>query len=66
MTRDMDYSKVITEGKIKLGYVFGSDTVLFIKTGQGGTIYGYDGKYVDLAAKVKERYGYSVFCVRDK
>lgn len=57
----MDYSKVITEGKIKLGYVFGSDTVLFIKTGQGGTIYGYDGKYVDLAAKVKERYGYSVF-----
>ena len=56
-----DYSKVITEGKIKIGYVFGSDTVLFVKTGQGGSIYGYEGKYIDLALKIKEKYGYSVF-----
>lgn len=44
-----------------VGYIPGSNKVLFIKTGQGGSIYGYENKYLDLAFEVNEKYGFSVF-----
>ena len=44
-----------------MGYVSGSEKVLFIKCGQGGSIYGYDNKYLKIACSVNEKYGYSVF-----
>ena len=46
---------------IKIGYIKGSEKVLFIKTGQGGSIYGYDNKYLDLAQAINENYGCTVF-----
>lgn len=46
---------------IKIGYIKGSEKVLFIKTGQGGSIYGYDNKYLYLAQSINEKYGSTVF-----
>ena len=57
MTKN-DFDKIINANA---GYIHGSSKVLFIKTGQGGTIYGYENKYLDLAREVNEKYGWSVF-----
>lgn len=46
---------------IHIGYISGEGTTLFIKTGQGGSIYGYENKYLDLARRINAKYGYSVF-----
>ena len=56
-----DFTQVYTGKDMTVGYMPGSSKVLFIKTGQGGTIYGYENKYLDLAVKVHEQYGWSVF-----
>lgn len=56
-----DFTHVLSNNNMSIGYIPGSAKVLFIKTGQGGTIYGYDHKYLDLAIQVNEKYGYSVF-----
>ena len=44
------------------GIIPGTDTCLFIKTGRGGTIYGYNGKYLKLAQDIHLKYGYTI-CV---
>ncbi len=56
-----DFTQIFTDGDTKVGYIPGSETVLFIKTGQGSTIYGNENKYLSLAIYVNEKYGYSVF-----
>lgn len=56
-----DYVELISNDQVDIGYIPGSTKVLFIKTGQGGTIYGYDNKYLDLAIEVNEKYGWSAF-----
>ena len=56
-----DYIDIISNDQINIGYIPGSSKVLFIKTGQGGTIYGYENKYLDLAIEVNDKYGWSVF-----
>jgi hypothetical protein len=58
---EKDFVNIITAEDLTIGCIPGSNKVLFIKTGQGGTIYGYDHKYLDLAIQVNEKYGYSVF-----
>ena len=55
------FTKTFIEKGISIGYLEGSNKVLFIKTGQGGSIYGYENKYLDLAIWAKEQYGCSVF-----
>lgn len=56
-----DFTQIFTDGDTKVGYIPGSETVLFIKTGQGGTIYGQENRYLNLAIHVNEKYGCSVF-----
>ena len=53
----MDFDQIISDTKeqIKIGHIRGTKKVLFIKTGQGGTIYGYEGKYLDLAKVINEK-----------
>ena len=46
---EKDFAQIITVEDITIGYIPGSSKVLFIKTGQGGSIYGYENKYLDLA-----------------
>lgn len=56
-----DFANIISAEEMCIGHIPGSDIVLFIKTGQGGSIYGYENRYLDLAIKVNEVYGFSVF-----
>ena len=59
--KNRDFTHVITNENVSVGYLSGSSKVLFIKTGQGGTIYGDGNKYLDLANRINEKYGCSVF-----
>ena len=56
-----NYTEIITDEGILMGYIHGSSKILFIKGGQGGTIYGEENKYLRLAREVNEKYGLSVF-----
>ena len=60
MSEREGFDGVISEGDITFGYIMGSDTVLLIKTGQGGSISGYENKYINLAKAVSWRLGFSV------
>lgn len=61
MDKSNDFTQIFSSEDMSIGCIPGSSTVLFIKTGQGGSIYGYENKYLDLALKVNEKYGFSVF-----
>ena len=37
---------------INIGYIKGNNDILFIKTGQNGSIYGYGNKYINIANRV--------------
>ena len=50
------FNKIIEN---QFGIVYGSDTVIFIKTGRGGDICGYDNKYLNIAGTLHDRYGYT-------
>ena len=56
-----DYESTFNFDGVSVGYLPGSDKVLFIKTGQGGSIYGCENKYLDLAHEVNEKHGFTVF-----
>lgn len=45
---------------VNYGIVEGNNTVVLIKTGIGGSVLGYQNKYIKLAHQIKEKYGYSV------
>ena len=55
------YDEIITDDGVVIGHISGSERVLFIKTGQGGSIYGESDKYLNLAREINERYGMSIF-----
>ena len=61
----MNFDKVLTREykneMIEYGIVYGdSKKVLLIKVGQGGSIYGYENKYLKIGAYMNEKYGVSV------
>lgn len=58
---ERDFTKIITADNMTIGYIPGSAKVLFIKTGQGGSIYGYENKYLDIAIEINKKYGFSIF-----
>ena len=45
---------------IEYGLINGNNTILLIKTGSEGTIYGYKNKYLELAKYVSSIYGFTV------
>lgn len=44
----------------RFGIMTGEKRIVYIKTGRGGTIYGYHNKYVDIAQDINSEYGYAV------
>lgn len=62
----MSYDKIITKcidgEEISYGIVFGNESVVFIKTGADGSIYGYKDKYPRMARRIHERMGATVIC----
>ena len=53
----MHFDKVIDD---YFAIVSGENTLVFIKTGRGGTVYGRDNKYLRIAKKINDKYGYTV------
>lgn len=47
---------------IDYGIIVGDSTFILIKTGQNGSIYGYNNKYLELATTLNQKYGYTVVC----
>lgn len=53
----MNFDKVLEN---YFGIVCGNKSIVYIKTGKGGTVYGRDDKYLRIAKRLNEQYGYSV------
>lgn len=47
---------------IDYGIINGDSTIVFIKAGQNGSLYGYKNKYIKMARRINEKYGCSVIC----
>ena len=47
---------------IDYGIVEGNNTIVFIKAGQNGALYGYQNKYIKMAKRLNNKYGCSVIC----
>ena len=47
---------------IDYGIVEGNNIIVFIKTGQNGSLYGYQNKYIKMAKRLNQKYGCSVIC----
>lgn len=62
----MDFDKTLSRDsygtKIEYGILYGSEKILFVKSGNGGTYCGRDGKYLRFAEFVRNTYGCSVIC----
>lgn len=44
----------------KYGIVFGANVLVYIKTGNGGNIFGYENKYLKIANRINDELGYAV------
>lgn len=47
---------------IDYGIKKGNETIVFIKAGQDGSMYGYQNKYLKIANDINKKYGYTVIC----
>lgn len=47
---------------IEYGIVEGNNTIVFIKAGQDGSLYGYHNKYIKMARRLNNKYGCTVIC----
>ncbi|SIN83309.1 hypothetical protein [Fibrobacter sp. UWB11] len=61
---DLVKSSKCANCSIDYGFVFGGNRqkIFLIKTGQDGSIYGYQNKYLKLACELRDLYGFSVVC----
>ncbi len=56
------HSKLEDIAIIDYGIVRGNETIVFIKAGQDGSMYGYQNKYLKIADSINKKYGYTVIC----
>lgn len=47
---------------INYGIIKGTNTIVLIKAGLDGSMYGYENKYLRMANKINDKYGYTVIC----
>ena len=60
---DFDYvENGSIDPKIQYGVVKGSNTIVHIKAGAMGSLYGYENKYLRIAQNINSKYGYTVIC----
>ena len=64
--RDIVFDEVIhkefNDTVIDYGIVNGNNTIVFIKSGQDGSMCGYKNKYLRMANDINNKYGYTVIC----
>ncbi len=56
----IEFDKYDSSNGIQYGQIQGNSTLLYIKVGAGGTILGYNNKYIKMAIDANRRYGCSV------
>ena len=54
------YDASLSYRGINFGLLEGTEGLLIVKTGSGGSIYGYGEKYLKLGMRIKEKYAMSV------
>ena len=59
---DKRSSKTVNGEKISYGIVHGNEKIVFVKTGAGGNIRGYQAKYPKMAHRIHQRLGATVIC----
>lgn len=60
---DIEIKKELKDAlNIDYGIIKGNSTILFIKAGQNGSLYGYKNKYLKMARRANKKYGCSVIC----
>ena len=47
---------------IEYGIIEGNNTIVFIKSGQNGSIYGYNNKYIKMAKRLNKKHKCTVIC----
>lgn len=58
---DVVLTKILTDHiDIDYGILEGNNTIVFIKVGQNGNIYGFENKYLQIATQLRESFGYTV------
>ena len=63
MKFDVEISKQFKDTlMIEYGIINGDNTIVFIKAGQNGSLYGYRNKYIKMAKKLNKKYGCTVIC----
>jgi len=62
MRDDFDYKYIDDSSVIRTeyGFIQGDNRAIFIKVGLEGTIYGYENKYLEIADRLNQLYGYTV------
>ena len=60
LRENKDYDAFLSFHGVEFGLMEGTDGLLVVKTGSGGTIYGHENKYLTLAARIAERHNVSV------
>ena len=55
-------TKYIGKTEVEYEIFFGSEKIVFIKTGAGGSVRGRNNKYMQMAQKIYERTGATVIC----
>ena len=56
----MDYDGNLSYRGVNFGLLEGTNGLLIVKTGSGGTIFGHEKKYLMLAKRINEKYAASV------
>ena len=59
---DLKFDNEFDNSGINYGIVNGNNTIVFIKPGQDGSLYGYNNKYIKMAKRLNTKYGCSVIC----
>lgn len=67
MQEEIDYDEIVHNqlknvAIIDYGIINGNETIVFIKAGQNGSMYGYKNKYLNIAKSINNKYGYTVIC----
>lgn len=50
------------EYTLSYAYLYGSNNIVFIKCGAGGSFEGFEGKYLCMAERLYQKYGCTVIC----
>ncbi len=55
-------TKYVDGEKVEYEIIFGNEKIVFIKAGVGGSVRGYENKYIRMAQRIHERFGATVIC----